>query len=144
MTGSTVLIVSHQLRERGEWCKLLEPLFQVVTASNRAEALLVARTHAPKVILVDIGLPANRELVFCSQLRLEPSFKNTDIIAIGTEIEKTLCEGLLYGVAAFLKKPVSETDLLSGIASCQVWKQFRSVPNNNLFSVIENSRLAID
>ena len=143
MTGSTVLIVSDQLRERGEWCKLLEPLFQVVTASSRAEALLVARTHAPKVILVDIGLAANRELVFCPQLRLEPSFKNTDIIAIGTEIEKTLCEGLLYG-AAFLKKPVSETDLLSGIASCQVWKQFGSVPNNNLFSVIENSRLAID
>ncbi len=144
MTGSTVLIVSHQLRERSEWYKLLEPSFQVVTASNRSEALLVARTHAPKVILVDIGLAANRELVFCPQLRQESSFQNTDIIAIGTEIEKTLCEGLLYRAAAFLKKPVSETDLLSGIESCQIWKQFGSVPNDNLFSVIENSRLAID
>ena len=128
MTGSTVLIVSHQLRERSEWCRLLESSFQVVTASNRAEALLVARTHAPKVILVDIGLTANRELVSCPELQKEPSFKSADIIAIGTEIEKTLGEGLLHGAAAFIKKPVSVADLMSGIESLRDLKADRINP----------------
>ena len=90
-------------------------------AHDGAEALSVAGTFHPDAILLDIGLPGINGYDLCRQLREDPRFKDTLLIAQtgwGQERDRQLAKEA--GFDHHLVKPVSFEELsklLAGVAS---------------------------
>ncbi|HCF63996.1 MAG TPA: response regulator transcription factor [Ferruginibacter sp.] len=111
-------IISFNLRKDG---------YDVMTAKNGAEALEIARSYQPDLIILDAMMPMKNGFEVCQQLRLQPEFQHTLIIfltALGDDNSEI--RGLEAGADDFLTKPVSPKVLLSKVQSL-----FRRVGNDD-------------
>lgn len=111
-------IISFNLRKDG---------YDVMTAKNGAEALEIARSFQPDLIILDAMMPMKNGFEVCQQLRLQPEFQHTLIIfltALGDDNSEI--RGLEAGADDFLTKPVSPKVLLSKVQSL-----FRRVGNDD-------------
>jgi two-component system alkaline phosphatase synthesis response regulator PhoP len=111
-------IISFNLRKDG---------YEVMTAKNGAEALEIARTYQPDLIILDAMMPMKNGFEVCQQLRLQPEFQHTLIIfltALGDDNSEI--RGLEAGADDFLTKPVSPKVLLSKVQSL-----FRRIGNDD-------------
>lgn len=85
---------------------------QPVLAHDGPEALMLAETMQPDVILLDIGLPGMSGYDVCKQLRQNPLFKDTVLIAqTGWGQERDRIQAFEAGFNHHLVKPVSMEDL---------------------------------
>lgn len=101
--------------------------YDVMTAKNGAEALEIARSYQPDLIILDAMMPMKNGFEVCQQLRLQPEFQHTLIIfltALGDDNSEI--RGLEAGADDFLTKPVSPKVLLSKVQSL-----FRRVGNDD-------------
>lgn len=111
-------IISFNLRKDG---------YDVMTAKNGAEALEIARSYQPDLIILDAMMPMKNGFEVCQQLRLQPEFQHTLIIfltALGDDNSEI--RGLEAGADDFLTKPVSPKVLLSKVQSL-----FRRIGNDD-------------
>jgi len=83
------------------------------------EALYAAKSIAPDVILMHIGMPGMSGYDVCRALRRDPAFANTVIIAqTGWGQEKDRQEARAAGVDHHIVKPIAYdtfSNLLSGV-----------------------------
>lgn len=102
-------IISFNLRKDG---------YEVMTAKNGAEALELAKSYQPDLIILDAMMPMKNGFEVCQQLRLQPEFQHTLIIfltALGDDNSEI--RGLEAGADDFLNKPISPNVLLSKVQS---------------------------
>jgi len=86
--------------------------FDVLEASNAAQALEIVMKHCPDLILMDINMPEVDGYTLTARMKMMPILKNVPIIALTANVmrgdrEKTLeagCDG-------YIQKPV-DVDLL--------------------------------
>jgi len=79
----------------------------VLTASNGKEALKVARTERPELIVLDIMMPGMDGVEVCGQLRAAPEFKNTLIAFLTARGEDySQIAGFEAGADDYITKPV--------------------------------------
>ncbi|MDM8560774.1 ATP-binding protein [Candidatus Parabeggiatoa sp. HSG14] len=87
---------------------------QVAVAKNGQEAIDLAQTHNPELILMDIRMPVMNGMEATKRLRAMPQFKNTPIIALtastGDDAEK---QQMIAGCTAHLPKPVVTKELFA-------------------------------
>jgi DNA-binding response OmpR family regulator len=87
--------------------------FDVLTASDGAEALKKARSTSPNLIILDLMLPEIDGLEVCKMLRRDPATSAIPIIMLtakAAEIDRVL--GLELGADDYITKPFSPRELV--------------------------------
>jgi DNA-binding response OmpR family regulator len=115
MAGERILIVEDERAvARGLEYGLGSEGFQVTLAENGQQALDLARSHDPHLILLDIRLPDISGFDVCRQLRTEGRrMPILMLTARDEEVDKVL--GLEMGADDYVVKPYSLRELISRI-----------------------------
>ncbi len=88
--------------------------YRVLWAKNGQEAIALAKSHRPNLILMDIQMPIMDGLAATEQIRLDASLSNIPIIALtalAKESDREKC--LAAGVNDYLSKPVKLKELIT-------------------------------
>ncbi|MFL5403166.1 MAG: response regulator [Gemmatimonadales bacterium] len=97
-----------------------EPGFEVVgEAANGAEALLLAQTLRPDVVVLDISMPDESGLQIAAQLRRGTSPPRVLMLSMHSNAEYVL-ESVRAGAHGYLLKDTAATELRSAVRS--VWR----------------------
>ena len=96
---------------------LSEAGYEVLEASNGNDALAVARTMRPSLILLDVNLPDISGLEVCERLKHDPETASIPIIQItGAWLsDEHRQQGLSSGADAYLVEPVDDVTLLRNV-----------------------------
>jgi two-component system phosphate regulon response regulator PhoB len=87
--------------------------FEVLTASDGSEALRLARTQLPDLVVLDLMLPEIDGLAVCKALRSQPETAGLPVIMLtakAAEIDRVL--GLELGADDYVTKPFSLRELV--------------------------------
>lgn len=108
-----ILIVDDQPLGRELVRTVLESSgYQVIEAADGEEALEKAFSALPDLILLDIHMPARDGLSVVAELRRDPRFAATPIIALtATAMKGDRQKGVEAGFTEYLTKPVSISTL---------------------------------
>lgn len=87
--------------------------FSVVTASNGLDAVRLARTERPDLIVLDLGLPGRDGLDVTRDLRRESSVPIVMLTARTDEVDKLV--GLELGADDYVTKPFSARELVARV-----------------------------
>ena len=99
--------LSYNLRKEG---------FEVVTASNGADALKIANETRPNLIILDIMMPEIDGIEVCRRLREQPHFNNTTITFLtAREEDFTQIQALDVGGDDYITKPIKPQVLISRV-----------------------------
>ncbi|MDM3872058.1 Hpt domain-containing protein [Porticoccus sp. W117] len=112
-----VMVVDDSVTVRKVTSRFLEREgFQVLTAKDGADAMLLLREHDPDVMLLDIEMPRMDGFEVASRVRSMGRFKNLPIIMITSRTgDKHRERALSLGVNHYLGKPYREEDLRDAI-----------------------------
>ncbi|MBV8811949.1 MAG: response regulator [Acidobacteriaceae bacterium] len=105
----TILVAEDRDASRELARTLLEHSgYAVLEASNGAEAIELAHSHLPDLVLCDLQMPIKNGFEVLRALRADERFKSTPIVALTASAmmgdkEKALMEGF----TAYLTKPLS-------------------------------------
>ena len=96
---------------------LSEAGYEVIEANNGTEALRMARTARPSLILLDVNLPDISGYEVCERLKKDPETASIPIIQItGAWLsEDARREGMASGANAYLVEPVDDVTLLRNV-----------------------------
>jgi CheY-like chemotaxis protein len=124
ITKKKVLIVDDEPNVRRLSRTILSKNFDVVEAEDGKQALEIANTQQPDVILMDMMMPRMDGLSACHEIKKGPATKSIPVImvtAIGFELNIKLSEQM--GAAGYVTKPFSPQDLLDTIAQILTTKE---------------------
>jgi DNA-binding response OmpR family regulator len=97
-------VLRHQLEREG---------FRVITTGNGAEALRLARSCQPDIVLLDVMMPGMQGWEVCRELRHESAVPILMLTARGEEMDRVL--GLELGADDYIVKPFGFRELLARI-----------------------------
>jgi len=86
--------------------------YKIITAKNGEEAVNIARTQKPDLILMDILMPKMDGYIACSEIRKDPKTRDIPIImitSVGHDLNKKLADGI--GATGYIVKPFMIDDL---------------------------------
>ena len=110
-----LLIVEDEEATRETWTEFFENAgYHVVQAGDGQEALEVARTERPSLVLLDLRLPKLDGYQVCQRLKGDPLTSDTPIIMITAFLTgaSDTVRGIEYGADDYLNKPV-DLDVLA-------------------------------
>ena len=110
-----LLIVEDEEATRETWTEFFENAgYQVIQAGDGQEALEVARTARPSLVLLDLRLPKLDGYQVCQRLKGDPLTSDTPIIMITAFLTgaSDTVRGIEYGADDYLNKPV-DLDVLA-------------------------------
>ena len=114
--------------------------YAVIAAGTAAEAVNLAATQNPDMILLDLGLPDADGVEVIRKIRL---WTETPIIVISARDEDTdKIEALDAGADDYLTKPFSVAELLARLRSTQ--RRLTHLAAGNTEAVFKNGELTID
>jgi len=91
--------------------------YDVIEASDGAEALKVLQSRSVDLVIADINMPNLNGIELTRQLRSQPAFVRTPIILLTTESEPgKKAEGRAAGATGWIIKPFSQDQLLAVVA----------------------------
>ena len=117
-TFTTVLLVEDTEDNRFMMRRLLEMSgYHVIEATNGEEAVRLAETKKPDLILMDLSLPMIDGLAATRLIRKLPSLQKTPIIAVSAhDTSDFLAEALGAGCNSYITKPIDFNELEQLIA----------------------------
>jgi DNA-binding response OmpR family regulator len=90
--------------------------FRIATASNGVDALKLARSGAPDVMVLDLVLPELDGFAVCDSLRKDPATASLPLIVLtGLTSEFARYASLESGADEYVTKPISPERLVSKI-----------------------------
>jgi len=90
--------------------------FEVRIATNGREALEVAQSFVPDLVLLDVMMPEKNGYEVCQSLRQDAALAQVKIVMLsakGRDIE--VAKGLELGADAYVTKPFSTRDLVAKV-----------------------------
>jgi CheY-like chemotaxis protein len=88
--------------------------YAIVCAQDGEQALMMAGSEKPDLILMDVIMPGMTGLEVCERLRRERATSAVPIVLLTFRTaDESVQEGFASGCTAYLKKPVQETELLN-------------------------------
>ena len=114
----TVLLVEDTEDNRFMMRRLLEMTgYRVVEALNGEEAVRIAQTEAPHLILMDLSLPVIDGLAATRLIRKLPALESTPIIAVSAhDTSDFQSEAMQAGCNSYVTKPIDFNELEQLIA----------------------------
>ena len=116
ITKKKVLIVDDEPNVRRLSRTILSKNFDVVEAEDGKQAIEIANTQQPDVILMDMMMPRMDGLTACHVIKNDPATKSIPVImvtAIGFELNIKLSQQM--GATGYVTKPFTPKDLLDKI-----------------------------
>jgi len=109
----TVLLVEDTEDNRFMMRRLLEMTgYRVVEAMNGEEAVKLAKTESPNLILMDLSLPVIDGLAATRLIRKLPELKSTPIIAVSAhDTSDFQSEAIEAGCNTYVTKPIDFYEL---------------------------------
>jgi CheY-like chemotaxis protein len=90
--------------------------FEVSVAANGAEAVELAPTVKPDLILMDVRMPRMTGYQACEALKRLPEMKDTPVIFLSAKgQESEIQEGLGVGAVEYILKPFSPDELIQRV-----------------------------
>ena len=90
--------------------------YEVISASNGLEALLMARRYRPDLVVLDVMMDGMDGLSVCEILHTQPATRTTPVIMVTAATgEMARINSLAAGAADFLTKPFSPHDLVERV-----------------------------
>ena len=90
--------------------------FQVLTAADGEEALLLAASEHPDLILLDVILPKKNGFQVCRQLKTAEDTREIKIVLVTSRTQDSdRFWGSKQGADGYLTKPFREEDLLAAV-----------------------------
>lgn len=86
---------------------------EILTAENGIEALKIAKTIRPDIILLDVEMPRMTGIECCRHIKSDPDLKHIPVIMVTATNRIEEC--LKAGCDDFWRKPIREGDFLTGI-----------------------------
>jgi len=91
--------------------------YDVIEASDGAEALNVLKSRSVDLVISDINMPNLNGIELTRKLRSQPGFVRTPIILLTTESDPAKkAEGRAAGATGWIVKPFSQDQLLAVVA----------------------------
>ena len=116
--------------------------YRFLTAENGSEAIMMASSHNPDVIFLDLGLPDMDGIEVIRQIR---SWSNMPIIVISARSDdEDKIEALDAGADDYLTKPFSVEELLARLRATIRRLALMYSENNAETPVYQNGELTID
>jgi len=102
--------------------------YHLVIASTGAEALALAITHKPDLILLDVGLPDLTGYDVCQRLRADRELGEVPVIMVtALDDRPSRLRGLDVGADDFVSKPFDEVELLARVRTIVRLNRYRRV-----------------
>lgn len=116
---SKILVVDDQSESLVGLTKILSLAdYDVQTAINGADGLLLARAFLPDLILLDVAMPVMDGFEACRQLKADPHFQNIPILFLTAHFDQEqIVEGFRAGGVDYLSKPFRREELLMRVAT---------------------------
>jgi signal transduction histidine kinase len=111
---STILIVDDSMSARETMLALLDGQgYELVTANNGPDALQLADSIQPDVILLDVMMPGMNGFEVCRRIRSAPELAEVPIVLItALDDRDSLLQGIEAGADDFFTKPMDRQELL--------------------------------
>ena len=122
-----VLIVDDTVSIRETLTAILKPdHYTLLTAGSGEDALTLAETHVPDVILLDVMMPGMSGFDVCRVLRQSPRLGEVPVIIVtALDDRSSLLEGLDAGADDFLTKPIDHIELRARVRSIVRLNRYR-------------------
>jgi CheY-like chemotaxis protein len=113
----TILIVEDDLDLLKMLTRMLEPIGDVVTATNGADALeRILAGMRPDLIVTDVMMPRMDGLELARRLRNEPKTAKTPVIMLTAKnAPLDVIKGINAGARSYLTKPFKHDELVSKV-----------------------------
>ena len=113
----TILVADDQPFIRHSIRQMLDsnPAYQVVEATNGADALAQARHHQPDLLLLDVEMPELNGYVVCAALRADPATRGLPVLLMSAASEDVQGYALQAGCNGYFEKPFAASALLARI-----------------------------
>ena len=143
MNNPVVLVIEDDIPVRNLITTTLKTHdYRFLTAADGAEALLMASSHNPDVVFLDLGLPDIDGIDVIRQIR---SWSNMPIIVISARSDDAdKIEALDAGADDYLTKPFSIEELLARLRVTMRRLALMNSSINSDHSVYTNGKLTID
>ena len=108
-----ILVADDELYIRLLVKDILEQEFTVLEASNGEEAVSIARTEQPDLVLMDILMPKLDGYTACFAIKNNEHTKDIPVVmltGVGHELNRQLSQEM--GATAYITKPFNPEDLL--------------------------------
>jgi len=90
--------------------------YDVVIATNGAEALARVRAEQPDMAILDVMMPLRNGFEVCQDLRQDPEFKDLQIIMLTAKgRDSEISKGLGLGADVYMTKPFSTRELIARV-----------------------------
>jgi CheY-like chemotaxis protein len=130
-----VLVVDDNVGSATILAKLVTKLWshEVVVAHDGLSALDLAQKHRPQIVLLDIGLPGMDGYEVAKQLRGQPQFAETLIVALtGYGLDADRLRSADAGFDKHLVKPISVSVLEELFAHAKLTGQVGKTPSESV------------
>jgi len=132
--NAKVLIIDDDKDLLSYLSSLLGAKYHVITSTNAQEALTMARSDAPDVILSDVMMPGMNGLELCRDIKNDMILSHIPVILVtakGTVDNQV--EGLQYGADAYVTKPFSPSYLMALVkAQIDSHQKIRQLINSSI------------
>ncbi|MFH0792398.1 MAG: response regulator [bacterium] len=119
MGWARILIAEDEPDCREIYRLILEPRYDLVMASNGAEAWYLIQSSDPDLLILDLGMPGFDGLTLIEKIKGEPKLAQIPIIVItgstvGAELPDSFF-GKVSGVDDFITKPFESSQIYAAI-----------------------------
>jgi CheY-like chemotaxis protein len=117
----TLLVVDNSPPNLELIRSLLEPFgYTVLTASNVADGLELARQAAPDLIMSDVHMPGADGFEFIRRAKADPRLRGVPFAFISSTVWRTSDpkKALEHGAVRFIQRPIEPQQLLKEIEEC--------------------------
>jgi two-component system cell cycle response regulator len=123
MTARVLLVDDLELNRKLLAESLSQEYYEVMQATNGAEALAAAVAHQPDVILLDVMMPGMDGYEVCRRLKEDPATGHIPVVFLSALDERIdRLRGLELGAEDFLSKPFDTLQLLARMRSLRRMK----------------------
>ncbi len=118
MTKKVLIVDDSKTALMMERMILQDAPYQILTASNGFEAIRVAESELPDLILMDVVMPGLSGFDACSQLKARALTKHIPVIMVTTRGEAENVEsGYSSGCNDYVTKPIDGLELVTKLKS---------------------------
>jgi len=111
-----ILLIDDDKENLNLLARMLQPLFQPLTASSGREGIQLAVREQPDLVLLDVNMPEMDGFEVCTKLREQPATRNIPIIMLTTVTGlDSRVKGLELGADDYIGKPFQSKELIARI-----------------------------